>query len=64
MLMFWITDNFLMRRRPGLEARPPPARGRYCPYPNRADDDEQVLLIDDAHESLQQRHPSGSSTVT
>ena len=67
MLMFWITDNFLMRRRPGRECRTPPsARGRsYCPaYRDRSDDDEQVLLINDDRESVQQRHPSGGPTVT
>ncbi|KAF0300547.1 Store-operated calcium entry regulator STIMATE [Amphibalanus amphitrite] len=64
MLMFWITDNFLMRRHESLEVRSPPSRGRYCPYQDRGDDDEQVLLIDDGRENLQQRHPSAGSTVT
>ncbi|XP_037092112.1 store-operated calcium entry regulator STIMATE-like [Pollicipes pollicipes] len=61
-LMFWITDNFLMRRRPGLARSP--ARGRYCPYQDKLDDDEQVLLMENGHENLQQRHPSGGATVT
>ena len=65
MLMFWITDNFLMHHRPSAgAARTSPPRSRYCPYPERADDDEQVLLIDDERDSVQQRHPSAGSTVT
>ncbi|PSN49354.1 hypothetical protein C0J52_04269 [Blattella germanica] len=66
-LMFWVTDNFLMRRRSSRKCRPVKARYRKLKSEKRDDTESDVLLSADeellgANENLQQR--SGAAMIT